>query len=74
MAVVLSIFADPSAQQRDPIKNFCRRFGHQTAVVNNKLFIDGGLVNWNPISTYPDNYTSECPRRHIHLSPSSGRE
>ena len=53
------LFVGLSSQQRDHVRNFCRRFDHQTAVVDDKLFIDGGLVNWNPISSYPDNYTSE---------------
>jgi hypothetical protein len=48
-----------SLQQKDPVNNFCRRFGHQTAVVDQKLFIDGGLVDWNPITSYPQNYTSK---------------
>ncbi|EPE04906.1 cell wall anchored protein [Ophiostoma piceae UAMH 11346] len=40
------------------VNNFCRRFGHQTAIVDDRLYIDGGLVNWNPMSTYPGNYTN----------------
>lgn len=48
-----------SLQQRDPLQNFCRRFGHQTTVIDNKLYIDGGLIDWNPISTYPQNYSSK---------------
>ncbi|CAN8096732.1 unnamed protein product [Discula destructiva] len=32
-----------------------RRFGHQTTVVDSKLYTDGGLVNWNPMSTDPQN-------------------
>ncbi|KAM0198496.1 hypothetical protein ACHAPI_004020 [Fusarium lateritium] len=32
--------------QNDPVKNFCRRWGHQTAVVDRKLYIDGGLINY----------------------------
>ncbi|KAF3905646.1 hypothetical protein ABW21_db0204761 [Orbilia brochopaga] len=28
----------------DPILQFCRRFSHQTAVVDNRLFIDGGYL------------------------------
>lgn len=46
-------------QSPDPVTDFCRRFGHQTAVVDNRLYIDGGLVNWNPISQHPANYSSE---------------
>jgi len=47
-----------SLQAKDPIKEFCRRWGHQTAEVDGKLYIDGGMVAWNPLSTNPRNYTS----------------
>jgi phage tail protein X len=46
-------------QDRDPLKDFCRIFGHQTAVVDRNLLIDGGLVNWGPITTESENYTSQ---------------
>ncbi|KHN96583.1 kelch repeat protein [Metarhizium album ARSEF 1941] len=29
------------------VDNFCRRFGHQTVVIDDKLYIDGGWVNYN---------------------------
>ncbi|KAK2012912.1 cell wall anchored protein [Colletotrichum eremochloae] len=54
----LSLLSAPTAGQQDPVADFCRRFGHQTAVVDNKLFIDGGLINWNPLSSFPANYTN----------------
>ncbi|KAK2684843.1 hypothetical protein QWA68_016553 [Fusarium oxysporum] len=56
--VVLTTLDHPSVQQHDPVKDFCRRFGHQTAVVDRKLYIDGGLVNWKPMNTDPGNYTN----------------
>ncbi|KAJ4292388.1 hypothetical protein N0V90_009050 [Kalmusia sp. IMI 367209] len=43
---------------KDPIQDFCRRWGHQTAQVDGKLYIDGGLVTWNPMSANPDNFTN----------------
>lgn len=52
-------FVQRSSQDRDPVKDFCRRFGHQTAVIDRKLYIDGGLLNWNPIAQYPANYSSK---------------
>src|SRR5262245_51289362 len=58
VALLAAFFAHDSSQQRDPVLDFCRRFGHQTAIVDNKLYIDGGLVNFNPIQQYPLNYTS----------------
>ncbi|KAK4163993.1 hypothetical protein QBC43DRAFT_300683 [Cladorrhinum sp. PSN259] len=47
-----------SVAQYDPIKDFCRRFGHQSAVVDNRLYIDGGLVNWKPFSASSQNYSN----------------
>jgi hypothetical protein len=49
-----------SRAQLDPVRNFCRRFGHQTAVIDRRLYIDGGFINYNPIDQYPTNYTSRC--------------
>ncbi|KAG4439465.1 hypothetical protein IFR05_005044 [Cadophora sp. M221] len=54
----LLLFVGLSLQQKDPVKDFCRRFGHQTAVIDRKLYIDGGFVNWNPISQNRNNYTN----------------
>ncbi|KAF7586996.1 hypothetical protein BBP40_007888 [Aspergillus hancockii] len=45
-------------QQEDLLKNFCRIFGHQTAVIDRKLYIDGGFVNYNPLNQYPKNETN----------------
>jgi hypothetical protein len=57
--VVTLVFAAQSLQDtKDPVNDFCRRFGHQTAVIDRKLYIDGGLIQWNPISQNPLNYTS----------------
>lgn len=55
---VLALLVPWSWQQRDPVQNFCRRFGHQSTVIDDKLYLDGGLVNWNPISTNSQNYSS----------------
>lgn len=59
--LVAIAFGAQSLQAKDPIQDFCRRWGHQTAQVDNKLYIDGGQVAWNPISTNPLNYTSMLP-------------
>ncbi|KAK3357381.1 hypothetical protein B0T25DRAFT_589681 [Lasiosphaeria hispida] len=56
--IPLALFVGGSAAQLDPVKNFCRRFGHQTAVIDKKLYIDGGFINYNPLSQYPANFTS----------------
>lgn len=42
-----------SQAPQDPIQDFCRRYGHQTSLINRKLYIDGGYVNANPISQNP---------------------
>lgn len=57
MGVVL-LLVQASFQQKNPLNDFCRRFGHQTAVVDKRLYIDGGLVDWNPISQNPQNYSN----------------
>ncbi|KAH7116643.1 hypothetical protein B0J13DRAFT_653225 [Dactylonectria estremocensis] len=56
--VLLACYIGNTVQQREPISNFCRRWGHQSAVVDNKLYIDGGLVTWRPSSQPPENYTN----------------
>lgn len=48
-----------SQQQKDPLKDFCRIFGHSTTLVDHKLYIDGGLVNWSPLSASSLNYSSQ---------------
>lgn len=50
-------------QQKDPLNDFCRRFGHQSAIVDRKLYLDGGLLDWNPISQNPLNLTSKFSGR-----------
>ncbi|PSN58874.1 hypothetical protein BS50DRAFT_475119, partial [Corynespora cassiicola Philippines] len=45
--------------QKDPLKDFCRKFSHRTAVMNNKIYIDGGYVNWAPLSAESENVTNE---------------
>ncbi|KAF2749188.1 hypothetical protein M011DRAFT_475920 [Sporormia fimetaria CBS 119925] len=51
-----------SVQLKDPLQDFCRLFGHQTAVVDRQLLIDGGLVNWAPVSATSLNYSSTSLR------------
>lgn len=41
---LIIIAAVVTAQQQDPVRDFCRRYQHQTCVINNKLYIDGGKV------------------------------
>lgn len=58
MVFLLLLGSRLSLQQGDPVSNFCRRFGHQAAIVDDRLYIDGGFVDYNPLEQYPENYTS----------------
>ena len=49
------------AQYYDPVNDFCRRFGHQSAVVDRRLYIDGGLAVGNPLSPESQNFTGTSP-------------
>lgn len=60
IALLLLSLVSSSNGDNDPIKNFCRLFGHSTAIVDREMFIDGGIVNWSPISTDSINYTSKA--------------
>ncbi|KAH8890788.1 hypothetical protein GQ53DRAFT_649582 [Thozetella sp. PMI_491] len=53
------LFAQNALADLDPVKDFCRRFYHQTTVVDRRLYIDGGLLNYNPISQYPANFSNK---------------
>ncbi len=56
---ILVLLVELLLAQKDPLKDFCRRFGHQTAVIDEKLYIDGGQTDWNPIVQNDQNYTSK---------------
>lgn len=43
----------------DPLEDFCRLHSHRTAIVDRKLYIDGGFVNWSPLTSNPTNETSK---------------
>jgi len=44
---------------QDQINNFCRRFAHQTTVIGNRLYVDGGLLDYGgSISASTVNYTN----------------
>jgi hypothetical protein len=58
LLVALSFAARSLQDAKNPINDFCRRWGHQTAQIDNKLYIDGGLVAWSPIGSSSLNYTS----------------
>ncbi|KAK7522297.1 hypothetical protein IWZ03DRAFT_114691 [Phyllosticta citriasiana] len=54
----LAIATRSVSDAKDPINDFCRRWGHQTAVVDRRLYIDGGQITYNPMSENPLNYTN----------------
>lgn len=58
LLMVVLLFSSFSYAQKDPVNNFCRRFGHQTAVIDRKLYIDGGFINYSPLADDPTNYTN----------------
>jgi hypothetical protein len=63
LVVALGFAASSLQQSKNPLNNdFCRRWGHQTAQVDGKLFIDGGLVASNPLTANAHNETSLCTR------------
>lgn len=54
------IFADPvPGDALFQLQYFCRRFSHRTAVIGNRIYIDGGFVNLNSLELNPANYTSK---------------
>lgn len=59
MRIDSSVHAQDSAEDFDPLTDFCRRFAHRTAVIDRRLYIDGGYVDYGG-GVYPDtvNYTN----------------
>ena len=49
--VLLSLATQSLAQQDDPVKGFCRSWGHATARVDSMLYIDGGMVGEVPFTS-----------------------
>ncbi|KAK4504563.1 hypothetical protein PRZ48_005479 [Zasmidium cellare] len=46
-------------QDQDQINNFCRRFAHRSTWIDNKLYVDGGYVDYGAqISSSTVNYTN----------------
>jgi hypothetical protein len=48
-----------AADQLNLKDDFCRRYGHQTTVIDDKLYIDGGYVDYTSFSTTQKDYASE---------------
>ncbi|KXX75954.1 Kelch domain-containing protein 3 [Madurella mycetomatis] len=55
---LISGFVAISLGQYHAARDFCRRFGHQSAVVDNRLYVDGGFVNWKPFTEASQNLSN----------------
>lgn len=55
LCLLLWLFVSSAYAQapQDPLKDFCRRYGHQTTIIDRKLYIDGGWLYANPIEQNP---------------------
>ncbi|GAB1320960.1 Kelch repeat-containing protein [Madurella fahalii] len=56
--LLVSGFVAISFGQYHAVRDFCRRFGHQSAVVDNRLYVDGGFVNWKPFTETSQNLSN----------------
>lgn len=56
---LMMVLAEVSMAQKNPKTDFCRRFGQQTTVIDQKLYLDGGQVNYNSLQANPTNVTSK---------------
>jgi hypothetical protein len=55
---VACVLATLVGAQYDPLNDFCKRFGHQSAIVDDHLYIDGGFMNWKPYGANSANFSS----------------
>ncbi|ORY69535.1 uncharacterized protein BCR38DRAFT_332031 [Pseudomassariella vexata] len=55
---LLCLLTGTATGEKDQVTNFCRRFGHSTALIDRKLYIDGGFINYDPLPSNPTNYTN----------------
>ncbi|KAH7483915.1 hypothetical protein FOMA001_g7353 [Fusarium oxysporum f. sp. matthiolae] len=46
------------ATAKNPKDDFCRRFAHQTTVIDDKLYIDGGWVDFDDFQQTHENYSN----------------
>jgi hypothetical protein len=51
---------------KNPKDDFCRRFGHQTTVIDDKLYIDGGYFNHADFPQDSTNYSSKLGEQADH--------
>lgn len=54
-----TLFVHSQSPDQDQLNNFCRRFAHQTTWMDNKLYIDGGYIDYGgQIDDTTVNYTN----------------
>ncbi|KAI6764916.1 unnamed protein product [Fusarium graminearum] len=58
VALIFLIFVLDFATAKNPRDSFCRRFAHQTTVIDDKLYIDGGWVNFDDFQQTHKNYSN----------------
>ncbi|KAF5009440.1 hypothetical protein FDECE_4321 [Fusarium decemcellulare] len=58
VTLLLLLFAANWVTAKNPKDNFCRRFAHQTTVIDDKLYIDGGWVNYDDFQQTHANYSN----------------
>ncbi|KAJ3528892.1 hypothetical protein NM208_g10000 [Fusarium decemcellulare] len=58
VTLLLLLFAANWVAAKNPKDNFCRRFAHQTTVIDDKLYIDGGWVNYDDFQQTHANYSN----------------
>ena len=61
VAVLLWLVSHLSGAVQNPRDNFCRRYAHQTTVIDDKLYIDGGYVNFD---SFPQDHL-DVPSKYI---------
>jgi hypothetical protein len=62
LLVLTLSFAIQCLALQNPRDNFCRRYGHQSTVIDDKLYIDGGWVNYDTFATDHTDYPSKWYR------------
>jgi hypothetical protein len=59
LAFILLVIVQGIYGLQNPLDNFCRRYGHQTTVIDDKLYIDGGWVDYDTFPEDPIDYSSK---------------
>lgn len=58
LASLLRFAVHRANADQTPRDDFCRRYGHQTTVIDDKLYIDGGWVNFGSFRQDHKSYPS----------------